>query len=88
MLCIGNELQSVVANNPGYWRQLIHEIKQVYTGKLTYAENWDQFQNVPFWDQIDYVGVDAYFPLKTSNPTVAVLTALWKPYIKSLKGFS
>ena len=64
MLCIGTELQSVVANSPAYWKQLIYEIKQVFSGKLTYAENWDQFENVPFWDQLDYVGIDAYFPLK------------------------
>ena len=88
MLCIGTELQSVVANSPAYWKQLIYEIKQVYSGKLTYAENWDQFQNVPFWDQLDYVGIDAYFPLKTSSPTVAVLTELWKPYVDNLKAFS
>ena len=88
MLCIGTELQSIVANNPEYWRQLIREIKQVYTGKLTYAENWDQFQNVPFWDQLDYVGIDAYFPLKTASPTVTILTELWKPYVQNLKGFS
>ena len=48
MFCIGTELQFVVANDPEYWKQSIREIKQVYTGKLTYAENWDQFQNVPF----------------------------------------
>ena len=55
---------------------------------MTYADNWDQFQNVPFWDQLDYVGIDAYFPLKTSSPTVAVLTELWKPYVENLKIFS
>lgn len=88
MLCIGTELHSVVANSPAYWKQLIYEIKQVYSGKLTYAENWDQFENVPFWDQLDYVGIDAYFPLKTASPTVAVLTELWQPYVDNLKAFS
>lgn len=88
MFCIGTEMQSVVAHDSEYWVELIHEIRQFYKGKLTYAENWDQYQNVPFWRALDYIGIDAYFPLKTSNPTAAVLTELWKPYVERLKLFS
>ena len=40
-----------------------------------------------FRDQLNYVGIDAYFPLKTASPTLAVLTKLWKPYVESLKIF-
>ena len=42
---------------------------------------------MPFWDHLDNVGIDAYFPLKTASPTLAVLTKLWKPYVESLKIF-
>ena len=49
------------------WRKIIAAIRQVYHGKLTYGGNWDSFQEVTFWDALDYVGVLAYFPL-TKNP--------------------
>ena len=47
----------------GYWRELISEIRAVYPGPLSYAANFDQFQEVGFWDALDVVGVNAYFPL-------------------------
>lgn len=88
MFCIGTELQSVVAYDPDYWVGLIAEIRALYKGKLTYAENWDQYDKVPFWGQLDYIGIDAYFPLKTSSPSLDVLTKLWKPHVNRLKDFS
>ena len=48
-----------------HWRQLIHQTRQVYTGKLTYAANFDQYQSVGFWDDLDLIGINAYFPLRT-----------------------
>jgi len=61
--CIGTELEEFVKNRPEYWKGLIGKIRQVYQGKLTYAANWDEYTRTPFWDILDYIGVDAYFPL-------------------------
>ncbi|MDA9339368.1 glycoside hydrolase [Polaribacter sp.] len=79
LLCIGTELEEFVINRPRYWRKLIQEIRTVYKGKLTYAANWDEFSRVPFWDVLDYIGIDAYFPLsKEKTPTIAAFEAGWK----------
>jgi hypothetical protein len=81
VLCIGTELEQFVQNRPQYWDSLIAEIRQIYKGKLTYAANWDEFDRVPFWKQLDYIGVDAYFPLSESKtPTVEELVAGWQPW--------
>ena len=81
ILCIGTELEQFVQNRPEYWLKLISEIKKVYKGKLTYAANWDEFDRVPFWKQLDYIGVDAYFPLSESKtPTVEELVLGWQPW--------
>lgn len=48
-----------------HWRQLIQQTRQVYAGKLTYAANFDQYQSVGFWDALDLIGVNAYFPLRS-----------------------
>lgn len=88
ILCIGTELQSLVSYDSKYWEELIKDIRSVYSGKLTYAENWDQYDKVPFWSQLDFIGIDAYFPLKASNPSLSDLLLLWKPYVKKLNDFS
>lgn len=61
--CIGTELEEFVKNRPEYWKSLISEVRKIYKGKLTYAANWDEYPRTPFWEALDYVGVDAYFPL-------------------------
>ncbi len=79
ILCIGTELEQFVANRPTYWTGLIKRIRSVYKGKLTYAANWDEYKRTPFWDQLDYIGVDAYFPLSDAKtPTVEELKQGWK----------
>jgi hypothetical protein len=85
ILCIGTELEKFVTNRPKYWQELILEIRKVYKGKLTYAANWDEFKRVPFWGQIDLIGVDAYFPLsEKKSPTVQELEIGWTPHKKEI----
>ncbi|KAA1243861.1 glycoside hydrolase TIM-barrel-like domain-containing protein [Aquimarina sp. RZ0] len=81
LLCIGTELHTFVQKRPEFWRQLIKNVRSVYKGKLTYAENWDQFGNAFFWDQLDYIGIDAYFPVSDSKtPTVEEVRKGWKQH--------
>lgn len=88
IFCIGTELEQFVASRPEYWNALILEIKKIYKGKLTYAANWDEFKRTPFWSELDYIGVDAYFPVSDSKtPTVEECLLGWKvhkPIIKEV----
>ncbi len=86
VFCIGTELEKFVMNRPEYWNNLIKEIKKVYKGKLTYAANWDEFKRVPFWKQMDYIGIDAYFPLSDKkSPSVSDFELGWKPHKQTIK---
>jgi len=81
VFCIGTELENFVMKRPTYWKKLIQKIRKIYSGKLTYAANWDEFKRVPFWKDLDYIGIDAYFPLTDKqNPTVADFEAGWQPH--------
>ena len=63
-LCIGTELVQATLKHPDRWRQLIVDIRKVYGGKLTYAANWgEEFEHLTFWDQLDAVGLNSYYPL-------------------------
>ncbi len=78
LFCLGTELNKFVIERPEFWNRLIKNVKKVYKGKLTYAENWDKFDKVPFWNQIDYIGIDAYFPLsKSKTPLLEELKIEW-----------
>ncbi len=46
------------------WIKLIDGLRDIYSGGLTYAANFDQYQEVTFWDRLDYIGVSGYFPLR------------------------
>lgn len=86
LFCFGTELKNPIAKRPQYWLQLIKKIRTIYSGKLTYAANWDDFNEVPFWNELDYIGIDAYFPLsKTQTPTVAELKTGWKWHIQNIE---
>lgn len=84
MLCIGTELQKTV-HRPE-WFSLIKEIRSIYNGKLIYAANFNEFENVPFWNELDFIGIQAYFPLTTNeNPSVAELVEGWQTPLTQLK---
>ncbi len=88
-LSLGTELSSFVQEQPVFWNNLISKVRKVYTGKITYAENWDKIEKVPFWGKLDYIGVDAYFPLNSAkNPSLEQLKADWQPHKSILQNLS
>jgi hypothetical protein len=89
ILCIGTELEQFVMNRPEYWNSLILEIKKVYKGKLTYAANWDEFKRTPFWKALDFIGVDAYFPVSdVKTPSIEECIAGWLKHKAVISGIS
>lgn len=86
MLCIGTELKNASAQRPEFWRGLVKEVRKEFSGKLTYAANWDNFESVAFWDVLDFIGIDAYFPLSDANtPTVLELKRAWQVPLLQIK---
>lgn len=68
------------------WRKVIAEIRKVFRGTLTYGANWDSYQKVPFWDALDIVGIQAYFPLTAApSPTDAQILEGWDRVFAGLR---
>ena len=89
MLCIGTEYRQAVKLRPEFWRELIRQVRAIYPGKLTYAANWDEYKSVKCWDQLDFIGIDAYFPISESTmPTVAELQDAWKQEMNQIASFA
>lgn len=89
IFCIGTELEGFVKNRPQFWIDLIKKVKKIYSGKLTYAANWDEYTRTPFWEQLDFIGVDAYFPLSAEkNPTKEAIREGWQKWKTNLQALS
>jgi hypothetical protein len=89
LFCIGTELKIVVKKRPSYWVKLISDIKKVYKGKLTYCANWDDYKDVVFWKDLDYIGLSGYFPLSDAiTPRTEDLVKAWGPIKQQLKQYS
>lgn len=81
LLCIGTEFKISSVKREQFWRELTKKIRAVYKGKLTYAANWDEYQYIKWWDVMDYIGVDAYFPLvDDAMPSVSKIKTAWLPH--------
>ena len=65
MLSVGLEYRSL--DGPAHaadWRRVIRAVRARFSGSLTYGANGaDAWTRVRFWDALDLIGIDAYFPL-------------------------
>lgn len=88
LFCVGLEFSHAQKHSDRWWK-IISAVRQVYRGKITYGANWNDYQEVKFWDAVDYIGVLAYFPLANSkNPSLDELTRAWEKRARELQKFS
>lgn len=85
MLAVGSEL-ATAERHVERWRALIRQVRARYGGALTYSANWDHFEPVQFWDDLDVVGVTAYQELsKRRDPGQRELVEGWRPFLHRLQ---
>lgn len=88
LFAVGTELEATT-HRETEWRRILAEVREVYSGRLTYAANWDRLDRVPFWDAVDRIGVQAYFPLSDRpDPDRAALEAGWARHLRELEELS
>ncbi len=80
MLCVGVEFAKATIQREQDWRRLIQKLRGLYSGPMTYAANWgEEFENLSFWDELDYIGLDCYYPLSDKEqPTKEELDQRFK----------
>jgi hypothetical protein len=88
-LVLGTELEGTTQHE-AKWRRLVEVARGHYRGPLTYAANWSTVAEVPFWDALDLVGIQAYYPVLAEGvaPTEAALKSGWKKVISRMKSIS
>jgi hypothetical protein len=87
-LAVGTELCGTTGREAD-WRRLIARVRRAYSGRLTYCANWNEAEQVGFWDALDFVGVQAYYPLGSGErPGLAELRLAWEPIVERLEALS
>jgi hypothetical protein len=100
MITIGTELinmaaDNVNATNTANWKSMISNLRQIYSGKLTYSANWgdtgwaNEADQIKFWRELDYIGLSAYYHVANGTSyTTDSLQTTWdsinKAHIKTL----
>ncbi len=77
LFSVGSELCSL-EEKVDLWKKLIRDIRGFYRGEILYSANWDHYQKILFWDDLDYVGLNGYFEVAThDNPTLQEVKLAW-----------
>lgn len=95
MFCVGVEFAQLTDHERA-WRELIALARKHYHGPLVYAANFgEEFESVRFWDALDFIGLDNYYPLPDDRSTDAIAEkiervhlAYRKPILFTEAGFS
>ena len=70
---IGSEYRELTSKYPDKWKELIKELRKVYTGLLTYGANLnnderDEVHYINFWNLLDFIGIDFYiYPIEQGS---------------------
>lgn len=67
MFSVGTELPSMLSEKAA-WSSLIHQVRDVYDGKILYAFNWNEPFDAELVSQLDYIGFDAFYPIQEPKP--------------------
>ena len=77
-----------------HWRDLIAATREVYSGKLTYAANFDHYEQVAFWSELDFIGINSYFSLRPHlddppgpDELLEQFTAAWRTIFTGIESF-
>ncbi|MFA5365854.1 MAG: hypothetical protein WC325_11795, partial [Candidatus Bathyarchaeia archaeon] len=86
MFCVGCEYKQTTAETEE-WQNVIQGVRERYFGPITYAADWTNYYNIDWWSSVDYVGIDAYFPLSIfdSDPTATQLQKVWNNYANEIE---
>ena len=95
LLCVGNEFVKL-SKYEAEWRGVFAAVRKIYAGPLTYAAvQGPEFEQLRFWDLVDYIGLNNYYPLPDSLDCAQVIAAVErvqkaarKPVIFTEAGFS
>ena len=89
ILCLGCEMLST-EDFVDEWRSLIEEVRDRYSGLITYNTNHGNHNGVKWWDAVDLISMSAYYPVgsadkaKKSDTSLEAMLRRWRPIKEEL----
>ena len=95
LFCVGVEFGKL-SGHEARWRAIVAGVRKIYSGPLVYAASQGpEFERLRFWDAVDYVGLNNYYPLPDDLSTDQLVKTVEtvqrraaKPVIFTEVGFS
>lgn len=88
MFCVGTELRFASGRTQLWEEEIIPRVRAIYKGKLVYAANWDEYKRIAFWRSLDYIGIDAYFPLaEKEDPGYEEIRQAWRRWADEIEAW-
>lgn len=86
LFCVGCEFKATTGEKER-WENVIAGVRERYSGPITYAADWTNYKDIEWWGSVDYIGIDAYFPLTliTNNPTFSELKNAWENHANDIE---
>ena len=81
LLLIGCELVQAERKEE-YWRELIGEVRKVYSGLITYNTDKYQEDHVKWWDALDVISSSGYYPIDAWDDNLRRIEKIVKKYNK------
>lgn len=87
LYCVGCEFDFTDISESD-WRGIVSGVRSRYSGPLTYAAGPASVAGIEWWDALDYVGIDAYYPLSNgTDPTAGELVRSWNAVADVIEGW-
>lgn len=84
MFCVGCEMVGT-DHRAQDWRQLIAQVRQRYTGLVTYNCDKYQEEHITWWDAVDVISASGYYPIEDIEENLQrierAVVPLGKPYL-------
>jgi len=85
---VGTELPTA-SRRAEDWRAVVETVRSAYSGPVTYAAASGEEGSITWWDALDAIGVDAYYPLtQAMDPSPDQLREAWVPIVSMLSRLS
>lgn len=85
MLVVGNEY-FYASKQSSDWIATIQEIRKRYTGAITYASHFYEFDSIDWWQELDFMGLNPYYGLTDQdNPTPEELKISWEKIVQGIE---
>jgi hypothetical protein len=84
---VGSELCSTEGKKER-WSRIIRKIRGIFPGPITYSANWDHLKEISFGEDLDFLGMNAYYEVgKGAEDNEEAMVRRWKEIQEGIRSW-